>query len=108
MGPDSPSVNIILGETLNPPGNWSGTPPHKHEIDDLSRESLHEEVYYFRTDKPQGWGIERIYSPERGVNDLLFLQNNSVTFMPWGYTRLSRLLDIRFITAFSWPVKANN
>lgn len=88
IGPEGPSVNIILGETLNPPGNWSGTPPHKHEIDDLPKESLHEEVYYFRTDKPQGWGIERIYSPERGINDLLFLRDNSVTFMPWGYHQI--------------------
>jgi 5-deoxy-glucuronate isomerase len=88
IGPESPSVNMIVGETLNPPGNWSGTPPHKHEGNEARNESLHEELYYFSTDKPQGWGIERLYSPERGVNELIYLKNNIVTFMPWGYHQI--------------------
>jgi 5-deoxy-glucuronate isomerase len=89
IGSKSPAVNIILGETLNPPGNWSGTPPHKHAKDDLPRESLHEEIYYFRIAQPQGWGIQRLYSPERGINELLFLQDQCVSFMPWGYHQVA-------------------
>lgn len=85
IGPDSPSINLILGETINPPGNWSGTPPHKHENDDWPRESYHEELYYFKIDRPQGWGIERLYSKERSVNELIYLEENVVTFIPWGY-----------------------
>lgn len=85
IGPDTPSVNIIIGETLNPPGNWSGIPPAKHENNNQPLESLHEELYYFKTDKPQGWGIERIYSPERNINELVYLEDSTVTFMPWGY-----------------------
>jgi len=82
------SQNLILGETLNPPGNWSGTPPHKHETENLPDESLHEELYYFRTDKPQGWGIQRTYSPERNANELIYLEDNVVTLMPWGYHQI--------------------
>ncbi len=85
LGPDSPAVNLILGETINPPGNWSGIPPAKHEQVNLPYESLHEELYYFKTDKPQGWGVERIYSPERKCNQLVHLEDGTVTFMPWGY-----------------------
>ncbi len=85
LGPDSVAQKMILGETINPPGNWSGYPPHKHENDNLPAESLHDELYLFKTDKPQGWGIERIYSPERDVNEFIYLQNNTVTYMPWGY-----------------------
>lgn len=88
IGPESPSVNLIVGETINPAGNWSGTPPHKHESKIPSEESLHEELYYFKTDKPQGWGIERVYSPERGINELIYLEENTVTFMPWGYHQI--------------------
>lgn len=88
IGQDSPSVNMIVGETINPAGNWSGTPPHKHEKTDLPRESFHEELYYFKTEKPQGFGIEKFYSPQRGVDELLPLKNNSVTFMPWGYHQI--------------------
>ncbi len=88
IGPDSPSVNMIVGETINPPGNWSGTPPHKHEGDKSQGESRQEELYYFKTDKPQGWGIERFYSPARNVNELIYLKENSITFMPWGYHQI--------------------
>jgi 5-deoxy-glucuronate isomerase len=88
IGPNAPSVNLIMGETINPPGNWSGTPPHKHEGINPEVESLHEELYYFKPDKPQGWGIERLYSSERGVNELIYLKDNTVTFMPWGYHQI--------------------
>ncbi len=88
IGPSSPSVNLIVGETINPPGNWSGTPAHKHEKVNLPAESLHEELYYFRVDKPQGFGIERLYSPEKNMNELIYLKDNTVTFMPWGYHQI--------------------
>lgn len=88
IGANSPSVNLIVGETLNPPGNWSGTPAHKHEKTNHPHESLHEELYYFKTDKPDGFGIERFYSYERGVNELIYLKENTVTFMPWGYHQI--------------------
>lgn len=88
LGPGSPAKKIIVGETINPPGNWSGTPPHKHENDNLPEESLHEELYFFKTDKPHGWGIERLYSPERNINELIYLKDNTVTFMPWGYHQI--------------------
>ena len=79
---------MIIGETINPPGNWSGTPPHKHEQNNLPSESLHEELYYFKTDKPQGWGIERFYSPDRKINELIYLQNDMLTFIPYGYHQI--------------------
>lgn len=85
LGPNSSNQAMIVGETLNPPGNWSGTPPHKHEIDKPPHESIHEELYYFKTDKPQGWGMQRIYSPERNINELIFLEDGMTTFIPWGY-----------------------
>lgn len=41
------STNLIVGETYSPPGLWSGTPLHVHDIGDPARgESEHEEVYY--------------------------------------------------------------
>lgn len=88
LGPQSPAVNLIVGETMNPAGNWSGTPAHKHERDNLPSESLQEELYYFRTEKPQGFGIERLYSPQRNINELVYLKNDTVTFMPWGYHQI--------------------
>jgi 5-deoxy-glucuronate isomerase len=82
--PDFPSQKLILGETVNPPGNWSGVPTHKHETDRPGLESLHEELYYFRVDRPGGWGIERVYDKD-DLDEILLLQDRVVTIKPRGY-----------------------
>jgi 5-deoxy-glucuronate isomerase len=51
ISPKDASSNLIVGETYNPPGLWSGTPLHRHDDSQpLSGESDHEEVYYHRFD----------------------------------------------------------
>jgi 5-deoxy-glucuronate isomerase len=82
--PDFPSQKLILGETVNPPGNWSGVPTHKHDTVRPGVESLHEELYYFRVDRPGGWGIERVYD-KNGLDQILLLQDRVVTLKPRGY-----------------------
>lgn len=47
ISPKDASSNLIIGETYNPPGFWSGTPIHQHD-GQSSGESNHEEVYYHR------------------------------------------------------------
>jgi 5-deoxy-D-glucuronate isomerase len=47
ISPKDASSNLIVGETYNPPGFWSGTPIHQHD-GQSSGESDHEEVYYHR------------------------------------------------------------
>jgi 5-deoxy-glucuronate isomerase len=39
---------LIVGETINPPGGWSSWPPHSHE---------HEEIYLYDFDPPHGFGV---------------------------------------------------
>ncbi|MFC1736764.1 5-deoxy-glucuronate isomerase [Candidatus Hydrogenedentota bacterium] len=81
---NSITKKMVLGETINPPGNWSGMPPHKHENDVPPDESLHDELYLFRFDKPNGWGIERQYD-EHGFDEYQTLTEDTVTIMPKGY-----------------------
>jgi 5-deoxy-D-glucuronate isomerase len=47
ISPKDASSNLVIGETYNPPGFWSGTPLHQHDAQ-FSGESDHEEVYYHR------------------------------------------------------------
>jgi 5-deoxy-glucuronate isomerase len=47
VSPKDASSNLVVGETYNPPGFWSGTPLHKHD-GQFSGESDHEEIYYHR------------------------------------------------------------
>jgi 5-deoxy-glucuronate isomerase len=43
----APRSNMVLGEVLNDPGNWSGYLPHSHP---------QPETYYFKFDRPEGFG----------------------------------------------------
>ncbi len=44
---NEPQSNMVMGEVFNKPGRWSSYPPHHHP---------QPEVYYYRFDKPQGFG----------------------------------------------------
>ena len=47
----APHSNMVLGEVLNDPGNWSGYLPHRHP---------QPELYYFKFDRPEGFGASYI------------------------------------------------
>ncbi|MBQ8305898.1 MAG: 5-deoxy-glucuronate isomerase [Blautia sp.] len=47
----NPDSNMVLGEVLNDPGNWSGYLPHRHP---------QPETYYFKFDHPEGFGASFI------------------------------------------------
>jgi 5-deoxy-glucuronate isomerase len=83
--PDFPAKHLLVGETFNKAGTWSSYPPHKHDRAAYPEESKMEEVYLFKVDPPQGFGLQRFYSPEREVDVAVILQHNSVTRIPWGY-----------------------
>jgi 5-deoxy-glucuronate isomerase len=105
--PDFAAQGLILGETLNPPGNWSGVPAHKHDTLRPQVESVHEELYYFRVDPPGGWGIERVYSPE-GRDELLLVQDRVVTLKPRGYHTVAAApgCTLCYLFVLSGPVRA--
>jgi 5-deoxy-glucuronate isomerase len=83
--PETISDKIIIGETINPPGNWSGTPPHKHDTNRESEETQNEELYYFLFNKESGWGMERIYDESKQINELIHLKNFTTTIKLHGY-----------------------
>jgi 5-deoxy-glucuronate isomerase len=61
LGPEHTAGRLLLGETINPPGNWSFYPPHKHDTQAPPREVKLEEVYYFHIDPPEGFGVQIRY-----------------------------------------------
>ncbi len=80
-----PSKRLLVGETFNPPGKWSSYPPHKHDTMAPPDETRMEEVYVFKINPPQGFGFQRIYSPERKVDDAYVVRDSSVVKLPFGY-----------------------
>jgi 5-deoxy-glucuronate isomerase len=74
-----------VGETFNEPGGWSSYPPHKHDRHDPPAEVALQEVYHFRLQPRQGFGIQRMYSPERGTDEVLVVEDGDTVLIPFGY-----------------------
>lgn len=83
VGPEIGS--LVVGETINDPGQWSGYPPHKHDTDRGEDENVFEEVYYYRTDPDDGFGVQ-IHYGGRGQKDQGYLVRDRDSFaIPSGY-----------------------
>jgi len=80
-----PAQRLLVGETYNPPGAWSSYPPHKHDQHRPPEESRLQEVYHYRFQPERGFGIQRVYSPERGLDELLLVEDGDTVLIPFGY-----------------------
>jgi len=76
---------LIVGETFTPSGNWSTYPPHKHEHDNLPEEVFMEEMYYFKVQPKDGWGLTKFYTEEKDVDYIFTVKNETILKMPKGY-----------------------
>ena len=65
---------LIVGETLNPPGGWSSYPPHRHE---------HEELYLYRFDPPNGFGVHVSYDDD--ADSARVVRDGSIERITAGY-----------------------
>ena len=61
LGPEHDAQRLLLGETINPAGNWSSYPPHRHDRDNPPEEVDLEEVYLFKTNPAGGFGVQIRY-----------------------------------------------
>ena len=86
---DEPADSLLVCEVHTPPGHWSSYPPHKHDRDALPAESLLEETYYFRIEPPQGFGLQRVYTDDRSLDESLAVRDRDTVLVPSGYHTVS-------------------
>lgn len=87
---DQPAGSLLVVEVITPGGHTSSYPPHKHDIDDLPRESCLEETYYHRMNPPQGFAFQRVYTDadengDRSLDEAIAVEDGDVTLVPKGY-----------------------
>jgi 5-deoxy-glucuronate isomerase len=63
--------SLLVCEVLTPAGHWSSYPPHKHDRDAAGAETLLEETYYHRIRPARGFGLQRVYSHDRSLDEAL-------------------------------------
>lgn len=77
--------SLLVVEVITPSGHWSSYPPHKHDQDNLPHESLLEETYYHRLKPPQGYGVQRVYTDDRSLDETMTVTDRDVVLVPGGY-----------------------
>jgi 5-deoxy-glucuronate isomerase len=80
-----PAERILVVEVLTPGGSWSSYPPHKHDEARPPDEVVLEEVYYYRTTAPEAFGVQRLYSPARGLDVTMTVRDGDLVLVPFGY-----------------------
>jgi len=77
-------------EVYTPAGSWSSYPPHKHDVhrvDSPGRilKADLEETYFYKLERPEGYAIQRVYTTDLRLNEVLVARNNDVVLVPEGY-----------------------
>lgn len=85
LPPEAEAGRLIAFEVFTPGGNWSSYPPHKHDTEDPPREARLEELYFYRFAKPQGFAFQRVYTPDRSLDEVLAPMDCDVVLVPRGY-----------------------
>lgn len=83
LGPEHPAGRLLVGETINPAGNWSSYPPHKHDTHEPPREVQLEEVYYFKIEPTHGFGVQIEYDDEH--TDCFVVHDGDTATIKSGY-----------------------
>lgn len=77
--------SLLVVEVRTPSGNWSSYPPHRHDEDDMPRQSLLEETYYHRIFPEQGFAFQRVYTDDQSLDETMALSSGDVVLVPKGY-----------------------
>ena len=76
---------LCIGEAFVTPGNWAGVPPHKHDVDNMPREGILEELYYFLFQPGQGFAIQKLYTKDGEIDVTYTVKQDELVEFPRGY-----------------------
>jgi len=81
---------LIVVEVYTPSGNWSSYPPHKHDVHRVSEsgdliEADLEETYFYKQDRPEGYAIQRVYTGDGSLDEVVVARQDDIVLVPEGY-----------------------
>ena len=83
--PETMQANYLyIGEYWVENGFWASFPPHKHDVDSEIEGAL-DEIYYYEFDKPQGFGIQMVYTSDKTIDEAYRIQHGDAVEIPKGY-----------------------
>ncbi len=77
--------SLLVTEVFTPAGHWSSYPPHRHDEDDFPRMTYLEETYYHRLNPATGFGIQRVFTDDLGLDETMAVADHDVVLVPKGH-----------------------
>jgi 5-deoxy-glucuronate isomerase len=104
---DREAESLLVTEVLTPAGHWSSYPPHKHDRDDPPRETQLEETYYHRVKPAQGFGLQRVYTDDRSLDETIAFADRDCVLVPRGYHTVSAPpgYDVYYLNVMAGPTR---
>ena len=105
---DQPADSLLVTEVLTPGGHWSSYPPHKHDRDAMPDESFLEETYYHRVVPAHGFGLQRVYTAEGDLDEIVAVRDRDTVLVPRGYHTVSAPpgYDLYYLNVMAGPTRA--
>jgi len=76
---------LLCVEVYTPSGNWSSYPPHRHDEYVPGVEVDLDEIYHYRIDPAEGWGMQRLYDDARELDDVVVVTDGDTVLVRRGY-----------------------
>lgn len=77
--------SLLVTEVFTPAGHWSSYPSHRHDEDDYPRITYLEETYYHRLNPASGFGVQRVYTDDGGLDETMAVRDGDVVLVPRGH-----------------------
>lgn len=77
--------SLLVTEVFTPAGHWSSYPSHRHDEDDFPRITYLEETYYHRLNPAQGFGLQRVYTDDGSLDEVMAVRDGDVVLVPRGH-----------------------
>lgn len=104
---DQEADSLLVCEVITPAGHWSSYPPHKHDRDDPPTETFLEETYYHRILPARGFGLQRVYTEDRSLDESLAFGDRDCVLVPRGYHTVSAPpgYDVYYLNVMAGPTR---
>ena len=76
---------LTIGEGYCTEGNWAGFPPHKHDENNMPKECVCEEIYYFLFEPKQGFAVQCMYTADGSMDEAYRVKYDELVEFPFGY-----------------------
>mgnify|MGYP003611479446 FL=1 len=77
--------SLLVTEVFTPAGHWSSYPSHRHDEDDFPRITYLEETYYHRLKPADGWAVQRVYTDDGTLDEVMAVHDGDVVLVPRGH-----------------------